>query len=153
MNRIYKKKNIIKQGSILIEKSGGGEKIPVGRVIYVKKDIESYYTNFIQGIKINKNNSNYIYYCLATIHKNKLHMNFVKQTTGLQNFEFNKFSTNFLLPIPDINSQKDIVEYLDSVCLKIDKKKEIIKKQIDLLKEYKQTIIYEAVTGKLEDLI
>lgn len=150
MNRIYKKKNIIKQGSILIEKSGGGEKVPVGRVIYAKKDIEAYYTNFVQGIKIIKNNSNYIYYCLSAIHKNKLHMNFVKQTTGLQNFEFNKFSTNFLLPIPDIDSQKNISEYLDELNLKVDKKIEIIKKQIELLKEYKQSLIYEAVTGKLD---
>ena len=126
--------------------------MPVGRVIYAKKDIEAYYTNFVQGIKIINNNSNYIYYCLSAIHKNKLHMNFVKQTTGLQNFEFNKFSTNFLLPIPDIDNQNNISEYLDGLSLKVDKKKEIINKQIGLLKEYKQTIIYEAVTGKMEIL-
>ncbi len=48
--------------------------------------------------------------------------------------------------------QNAIVHYLDTFTSKIDKKVEIIKKQIDLLKEYKQTIIYEAVTGKMEIL-
>lgn len=46
------------------------------------------------------------------------------------------------------DEQIKIADYLDSICLKIDKKKEIVKKQIELLKEYKQSIIYEAVTGK-----
>lgn len=54
--------------------------------------------------------------------------------------------------VPTKAEQEKIADYLDSVCLNVDKKKEIIKKQINLLKEYKQTIIYEAVTGKMEIL-
>lgn len=52
--------------------------------------------------------------------------------------------------VPPKNEQNNIVAYLDIETSKIDKKKEIIKKQIELLKEYKQSIIYEAVTGKTE---
>lgn len=44
--------------------------------------------------------------------------------------------------------QNKIVEYLDVFISKIDNQKEIIKKRINLLKEYKQSIIYETVTGK-----
>lgn len=50
---------------------------------------------------------------------------------------------------PFIKEQNKIVNYLDIELLKIDSKKEIIKNKIELLKEYKQTIIYEAVTGKI----
>ena len=50
------------------------------------------------------------------------------------------------------NEKIAIVSYLDEIFLKINKKTNIIKKQIELLKEYKQTIIYEAVTGKVEIL-
>lgn len=57
----------------------------------------------------------------------------------------------YCLDIP-FNEQESIGVYLDTFSSKIDKKKEIIKKQIELLKEYKQTIIYEAVTGKMEIL-
>lgn len=56
------------------------------------------------------------------------------------------------IPVPSKNEQDLIVNYLDNLCLTIDKKKEIIKKQIELLKEYRQTIIYESVTGKMEIL-
>lgn len=53
---------------------------------------------------------------------------------------------------PPKEQQEKIANYLDTETSKINKKKEIIKKQIELLKEYKQTIIYEAVTGKMEIL-
>lgn len=53
--------------------------------------------------------------------------------------------------IVDLNKeeQKEITNYLNTFTAKIDKKKEIIKKQINLLKELKQSVIFEAVTGKL----
>ena len=54
--------------------------------------------------------------------------------------------------VPSKQEQELIVNFLNIETSKIDKKKEIIKKQIELLKEYKQTIIYEAVTGKKEIL-
>lgn len=57
-----------------------------------------------------------------------------------------------LIATTDLNEQNKIVDYLDIFISKIEKKVEIIKKQIELLKEYKQTIIYEAVTGKMEIL-
>lgn len=71
--------------------------------------------------------------------------------TGIKHLQREEFF-NSLITIPSKNEQDEITCYLDLVCLKIDKKKEIIKKQIELLKEYKQTIIYEAVTGKKEIL-
>ncbi len=46
------------------------------------------------------------------------------------------------------NEQEEIAKYLDENCSVIDKKKELINKKIELLKEYKQSLIYEAVTGK-----
>lgn len=71
--------------------------------------------------------------------------------TGIKHLQREEFF-NSLITIPSKNEQDEITCYLDLVCLKIDKKKEIIKKQIELLKEYKQTIIYEAVTGKMDIL-
>jgi type I restriction enzyme, S subunit len=55
-------------------------------------------------------------------------------------------------PYPLKEEQEKIVQFLNELSSKIDKKTKIIKKQIELLKEYKQTIIYEAVTGQMEIL-
>lgn len=51
--------------------------------------------------------------------------------------------------VPTKKEQQQIAEYLDEQCLKIDKKKQLVNKKVELLKEYKQSLIYEAVTGKI----
>ena len=57
---------------------------------------------------------------------------------------------NTLIPIPPINEQQEIVAYLDSKCSEIDSIIETKKHQLELLEEYKKSIIYEYVTGKRE---
>lgn len=147
--RSYNKDNKLKKGTILLEKSGGGEKNPVGRVIYLLNDINAHYTNFVQGLK-SVEDSKFSYYLMKSIHSNKFHMNFVKQNTGLQNFNYNGFSKLFFISIPPKNEQIDIVNFLDEETQKIENKIALISKKIELLKEYKQSLIHEAVTGQLE---
>lgn len=52
--------------------------------------------------------------------------------------------------IPPLDDQQAIVEYLDAKTAKIDSMKADIQRQIGLLKEYKQRIIADAVTGKID---
>lgn len=52
--------------------------------------------------------------------------------------------------LPSHAEQERIVIHLNAQCLKFDKQRDIIKKKIELLKEYKKSVIYEAVTGKME---
>lgn len=60
---------------------------------------------------------------------------------------------NFLLPNPPLSEQKAIADYLDAKCAKIDafiaKQKTVIEK----LKEYKQSVITEAVTKGLNPAV
>lgn len=55
---------------------------------------------------------------------------------------------NILVPYPPLNEQKEIAEILDKKCEKIDNLSANYKEQIKTLKEYKQALIYECVTGK-----
>ena len=58
------------------------------------------------------------------------------------------FIGNVYTPIPPINEQQAIVDFLDEKCSKIDEsieQKQILIKQLE---EYKQSLIYECVTGK-----
>lgn len=57
-------------------------------------------------------------------------------------------STSIL--IPPYNVQEQIVNYLDKQCTKLDKVSEYRKQIIEKLEEYKKSLIYEAVTGKIE---
>ncbi|WP_371069650.1 restriction endonuclease subunit S [Sediminibacillus sp. JSM 1682029] len=52
--------------------------------------------------------------------------------------------------LPPMNEQRDIVEKLEQQFDHIDNVVVAIKKQIEKLKEYRQSLIYEAVTGKID---
>ena len=54
------------------------------------------------------------------------------------------------ITLPPIEEQKEIADYLDSKCSEIDSIIETKKQQLELLEEYKKSIIYEYVTGKRE---
>lgn len=53
-------------------------------------------------------------------------------------------------PIPPLNEQKDISCYLDNFTKKTDFTISKIKREIELLKEYRTTLISDVVTGKLD---
>ena len=54
------------------------------------------------------------------------------------------------VPVPKYTEQKEIAAYLDKKCGEIDALSERNKNIIESLQEYKQSLIYEAVTGKIE---
>lgn len=55
---------------------------------------------------------------------------------------------NFSFAIPEIDEQKQIADYLDKECTKIDKTINDKIEQLETIKEYKKSLIYEYVTGK-----
>lgn len=60
------------------------------------------------------------------------------------------FIGNLIIPIPPNNEQQAIADFLDIQCAKID---EAISRQqaaIEKLKEYRKSLIYHAVTGKID---
>ena len=57
---------------------------------------------------------------------------------------------NFLIPVPNINEQLEIIEYVDKKMSQIDKEVEHREMLICKLNEYKKSLIYEVVTGKKE---
>ena len=52
------------------------------------------------------------------------------------------------VPVPPITEQKEIAAFLDSKCSEIDGMIAEKKKQIDMLEQYKKSLIFEYVTGK-----
>lgn len=52
--------------------------------------------------------------------------------------------------IPDIDEQQSIADYLDRKCAEFDQLMQANNTTIEKLKEYRQSVIYEAATGKAE---
>ena len=66
-----------------------------------------------------------------------------------QNINYSKLK-QFSIPVPPIEEQKQIVSYLDAKCAKIDKLIVNITKEIECIKEYKQRLISDVVTGQIK---
>lgn len=62
---------------------------------------------------------------------------------------FDDFANTYI-PIPPLKEQQAIADYLDKKCAEIDGVIADKKEQLDVLKNYKKSIIYEYVTGKKE---
>lgn len=67
----------------------------------------------------------------------------------IENVNGDKYQ-NFQYPKPSKSEQKDIVEFLDTKLFEIDDLVHLEQKKIDLLKEYRQSLISEVVTGKIK---
>ena len=57
---------------------------------------------------------------------------------------------NSSLILPPFEEQKEIADYLDCKCTEIEKVISVKQSQLELLAEYKKSLIYEYVTGKKE---
>ena len=57
--------------------------------------------------------------------------------------------SNLTAILPPLEEQQAIADYLDAYCAKVDAAVAEIKVQIADLKSYKQSLISEAVTGKI----
>ncbi|WP_405154679.1 restriction endonuclease subunit S [Paenibacillus sp. FSL K6-0108] len=61
-----------------------------------------------------------------------------------------EFILNYKFAMPSVSEQNEIVEFLNEKCTELECIKKLINGQIEKLKEYRQSLIYEAVTGKID---
>ena len=66
-----------------------------------------------------------------------------------QNINYSKLK-QFFIPLPPLSEQKQIVSYLDDKTSKIDKLIANITKEMEAIKEYKQRLISDVVTGQIK---
>ena len=139
------KLNLVKKHDILLATTGGGV---LGKTYFIKKDINyvaSADVVFIRGNDkriINK----LIYYCLF-INYNLLNGIMAQGSTNQLHLNVNNLK-NFKLPVGSIDVQQRIVNYLDNKTSQIDKIISQKQKQLSLLSDYKNSLIFEYVTGK-----
>lgn len=72
---------------------------------------------------------------------------------GIMMMRWRTYSSEFKrihVPFPSFDEQQQIADYLDSKCSEIDALITDKKRQLDILADYKKSLIYEYVTGKKE---
>jgi type I restriction enzyme S subunit len=110
----------LEAGDIILEKSGGGEKTPVGRVVKYDLAEPAVTSNFVARVRPRKNTDpNFLLYLLAAQYMSKFTNQFVKQNTGIQNLDdTGLFRSDVWLP--DLPTQKRIAAFLDRETARID---------------------------------
>ncbi|MFY9272327.1 MAG: restriction endonuclease subunit S [Thermacetogeniaceae bacterium] len=141
---------LLKHGDLLIEKSGGGEKQPVGFVTIFNHNIPAVYANFIAKMELveEKAYSGFYKYVHSAMYSVRLNVRSIKQTTGIQNLDTNYYFEESVI-YPPLNEQKSIANFLDQKTAEIDGLIADKEKLIELLQEKRQAIITEAVTKGL----
>ena len=124
---ITKKKidnKFLRKGDIIIEKSGGSDKFPVGRVIYFEGEEKTYLFNNFTGLLRVKNQDvwypRYVFYSLYANYKRGGTRAFENKTTGLHNLKTDDYVSRY--EVAEMDKAEQIL-----ICEKLDKLYEIIK--------------------------
>lgn len=91
-----------------------------------------------------KQNFKYLFYAMSSVKK---YLIYKAEGGGQPNISQDKIK-NTWLPIPPIQEQQSIADYLDQKCGEIDELISIKQQKIEKLKDYKKSLIFECVTGK-----
>ena len=112
------------------------------------------YANFMDRLRVKQSISpKFIQYLLVSFYQNGITYQYIKQTTGIQNLDLTNLLAKESIVLPILDEQQRIAEYLDKKCGVIDRVVETEKAVIEKLKEYKQSIITEAVTKGLDKTV
>lgn len=142
VTRTITKKNIsekyLQPGDIIIEKSGGSDKYPVGRVIFFDGPKDTYLFNNFTGLLRVKDrtvwNPRYVFYSLFSNYRRGGTRAFENKTTGLHNLKTDDYVCRYDVREVDIKSQTDICERLDKLYDVIKLREQQISKLDTLIK-------------------
>ena len=140
VTRCIEKKNIedkyLQYGDIILEKSGGSDKQPVGRVVFFEGTEHKYLFNNFTGLLRIKDKSKwlpkFVFYSLFASYLRGETRNFENKTTGLHNLKIDLYMSNIEVNDFPYTKQMDIVKKIDKINFLIELREKQIEK-LDLL--------------------
>ena len=137
--KISKKK--LQKGDIILERSGGTNENPVGRVVYFEEDGDFLFNNFTQLLRCkNEYNSIFVFYALFCYYQsNKTALRqMAKKTTGIMNLKMDDY---WKIPIPDVDLEAQ--EKFVKIYKQADKSISELRKSVDAIDKVIKSLINE----------
>ena len=142
VTRTITKKNIdekfLRDGDIIIEKSGGSDKYPVGRVIYFDGPSNTYlFNNFTGLLRVQDQEKwfpKYVFYSLYGNYRRGGTRPFENKTTGLHNLKTDDYVSRYEVTEADYSKQKEICTHLDKLYSIIKMREDELAKLDELIK-------------------
>lgn len=134
------KKNIsdkmLRYGDIILEKSGGSDKQPVGRVIFFEGEENKYLFNNFTGLLRIKDNAKwlpkYVFYALYANYIVGGTLKYENRTTGLHNLQTDSYVSSVEIQDRSIEEQHKIADTFDKISDLIAKRRRQLEK-LDML--------------------
>jgi type I restriction enzyme, S subunit len=143
------KGRLLRQGDLLIEKSGGGEKQLVGCVVYFDHRYPAVCSNFVARMPVTAGmHPRFWVYVHAGLYAGRLNYPAIKQTTGIQNLDSSAY-LEIRVCFPECDEQRTIADFLDRETAKLDTLVEKKRALIEKLKEKRAALISRTVTRGL----
>lgn len=137
--------NLIKESTLLIVVRSGilQRTIPIGIntvPVTINQDLKSLQAFFGDSV-------DFLYYFIKGNEENLL-KEWSKVGATVESLEM-EFMHNTKIPFPPLPEQYQIVEYLDKKTSEINKQVDLEYRKLELLKEYRHSLIFEVMTGKI----
>jgi type I restriction enzyme S subunit len=140
---------VLQAGDLLLEKSGGGEKQPVGQVVQYCHSTPAICSNFVSRVTLREGMvSRFWTYMHFAAYAGRVNTRSIKQTSGIQNLDQNQYF-NEVCAFPETVEQAAIAAFLDRETAKIDTLIAEQERLLELLAEKRQAVISHAVTKGL----
>ena len=132
------KNKYLKPGDIIIEKSGGSDNQPVGRVVYFNDKPETYLFNNFTGLLRVKDtakwNPQYVFWSLFANYRQGRTILYQNRTTGLHNLRTDAYIKDTNIYARNLCDQKKISDSLNKSKLIIEKQQKKLNKLDELVK-------------------
>lgn len=133
----------LQRGDLIVEKSGGSEKQPVGRTILFDLEGEYSVSNFTSILRIKDRTlilPTFLYKYLLYIYKEGYTKEMQNATTGIHNIIYDKF-LSIPVPILSLPEQERIAARLDSISEKVKALQANYDQTINLCNDLKQSLL------------
>lgn len=135
----------VKKGDVLLNVTGGS----IGRCHFVDDDSPMNVNQHVCIVRPTKKITSIFLNSLLTSNVGQSQIWYFQQGGGREGLNFQAIK-NFLLALPPIEEQKQIVTHIETLSSKIATAISLKEQEIEKLKEYKSVLINSAVTGKVK---
>ena len=142
-------KRQLKSGDIIVERSGGGPKQPVGRVVFfTREDSPFSFSNFTSAIRVRDTqtfDAKFVFYGLLELYQSGQTEDIQRRTTGIRNLDFTAYKKRAAFPQILLAEQRKIAGVLGLVQRAIEQQARLIA----LTTELKKVLLHQLFTQGL----
>lgn len=140
----------LRNGDLLLEKSGGGEKSPVGFVVLYDRDEPAVCSNFVARVELREGmDPKFWTYVHGAMYRLRITERSLKQSTGIQNLDQSAYFNEYVA-VPPYREQRAIAEDIEQRTADIDAAVGTARRGVELARQRRAALISAAVTGKID---